>query len=57
MQVPGKFLTLKKVRIFKTIIDMPLMEEVYLKMLLLGLLMCRQIILLSIINCDIIYKI
>lgn len=55
MQVLGKFLTLKRVLTFKTIIDMPIMEEVYLRMLLLGPLMDQLNIKLHINNYDI-YK-
>lgn len=56
MQVQGKFLTLKRVLIFKITIDMPIMEEVCLKMLHLGPLMDQLIIRLRINNYDI-YKI
>lgn len=56
MQVQGKFLIQKRVLIFKIIIDMLIMEEVYLKMLLLVLLMDQQIIRQHINNYDI-YKI
>lgn len=56
MQVQGKFLTLKRVLIFKITIDMLIMEEVCLKMLHLGPLMDQLIIRLRINNYDI-YKI